>query len=139
MDGKIDFHKIPISVYAVGLVFLGLIGTGFLFTYIYFNDFFNRYDDFRIVLCTLAITIPAMIYNVFMIGAGMENDNKNETEDFLTLIGISATITFIFLLFSVLLGYYFPICSKWGVGIVLILEALFTILSVLIIRSNKKK
>lgn len=136
---NLDPHKIPVSVYAVGLIILGLIGTGFLFLYVYFNNFFNRYDDFRIVICTFAITIPVMLYNVFLINPLLEEDSKNEAEELLLLIGMSAIITFAILFFSVLLGYYFTIRAKWGVGIVLILEVLFTVLSFLLQRAVKKE
>lgn len=152
MDGKLDLHKIPASVYGSLIFVLSTIGVGYLFTYLFFNDFFNKYNDYRVTIFSIAITLPIVLINAILIDelrpensevTNLKTTNPQlykqiENESFIEDLFISSGITFLNFLLAIGIGFYFSRNSKVGVSIILGLE-LIQLAGVFFLKRKPKK
>lgn len=108
-------------------IFMGTIGAGFLIVFHFKPELVEKYDVFKLVVLSLALTLPLLPINAVITGFlydRLPDDYENETAKNVDItkgtLGLNAVVIY----FSLLICYFWSFNFKWFFWIVLGLEIL---------------
>ena len=138
-----DLNKLqPISLLAIAFCALFIIPLGAIFIFVYNPTLFLKMEIEKLLLLASAFSMPLLIINYFISVLILSPDNPDIkdriTKDvFQTSVISSCIITAVPIGLSTLLGYYFNIHTKFGIGIMLLIQLLIIIVSTIIICNER--
>jgi hypothetical protein len=125
-------------------VFLGTIAAGFLIVFHFKPELVEKYDIFKLLVLSLALTLPLLLINAVIAAFlydRLPDDYENETAKNVDItkgaLGLNAVVIY----FSLLVCYFASLHFKWFLGIVAGLEIFMLFGSVFvrhILKSEKK-
>jgi hypothetical protein len=133
---KLEYKQIWLCISG----FLGTVGAGFLIVLLFKPEFIEKYDIFKLLVLSLALTLPLLPINAVttaFLYDPLPDDCKNETARNVDItkgaLGLNAVVIYS----SLLICYFRSLDFKWFFGIVLGMEIVMLLLSMFVWRSLK--
>ncbi|MBT0810096.1 hypothetical protein KIH41_02225 [Litoribacter ruber] len=120
----LDLQELKAPAVITLLLFLiSVMGSGILFTFIFYNQLFSHADTVKLLLIAFSIGSPIWLLNSYLFAHFKFVDFVAEGgANVLAIMGALVSIPVFYL--PILLGFYFEIPGKWGIGSIIILEFL---------------
>jgi hypothetical protein len=130
-----DIKSIEVEHFAAyTLIFLSLVAPGFLIIYLFKTQLFVSFGAFKLIVFSVALSLPLPTLNTFISGAILDADNSDVHEYVLTNISVS----FICLYLSILIAYLWSQTFRGFLLTISIVEIVF-VLVLIIMKINKPK
>ena len=124
------------------LVIICLTIPGFMFLYIFKKEFFLEIDNFRLCVLAISISAPLLVINgifFFYILVGEYNDEKTFNRAVTATMFLGSLLSIPVLYSVIIVGYLFNLNLKQGVLSVAIVEVVFIIILLAILKIFNKK
>ena len=126
---SVDLHKVKSNAFIFSIMLLAALSVGMLFIAVFFRGFFESADNFRLLVISLAVTLPFLVLNTLIIyiltdRPPVDKNNEKEVEEEWFLMGfLSANVCTLMFLVPTAFGFFLNLTNRKAVLIVLVMEA----------------